>query len=90
MIISTDIQKNLLNSGNIPSLVSTFILITICLFLWIKNIPLNVKTVETAYFWNHEGSYYNAIPYVWKNMKVIKLKEVISVIDLYLVETPYG
>ena len=32
----------------------------------IKNISLDVKTGETAYFLNHEGSYYDSMPYIWK------------------------
>ena len=32
---------------------------------WIKNIAPAVNTGETAYFCNNEGSYYDAIFYVW-------------------------
>ena len=38
----------------------------------IKNIEPAVKTGETAYFRNHEGSYYDAMPFFWKKMTVIK------------------
>ena len=34
--------------------------------VWIKKIAPAVNTGETAYFWNHEGSYYYTMPYVWK------------------------
>ena len=40
---------------------------------WIKNISPDVMTEKTAYFWNHEGSYYDVIRYVWKNTTVIKI-----------------
>ena len=39
---------------------------------WFKKVAPAVKTGETAYFRNHEGSYYNAMPSVWKKMAVIK------------------
>ena len=35
---------------------------------WIKNISPVIKMGETAYFRNHEGSYYDAMPSVWKKM----------------------
>ena len=56
---------------------------------WIKKITPAVKTVETAYFWNHEGSYYDAIPPVWKKTTVIKRREVMYVIDRFTAETPH-
>ena len=31
---------------------------------WTKNIYSDIKAVETAYFHNHEGYYYNVMPYV--------------------------
>ena len=39
---------------------------------WVKKIAPAVRTVETAYFRNHKGCYYDAMPSVWKNMTVIK------------------
>ena len=36
----------------------------------IKKISPSVKTGETAYFRNHEGSDYDAMSSVWKNMSV--------------------
>ena len=39
----------------------------------IQNIASAVKTGEATYFLNHEGSYYDDILSVWKNMTVIKL-----------------
>ena len=81
MIISTAIQ-------NIPAkiLTDSFVAVNLHLrhrlyfSLWIGKIAPDVKTGETAYFRNHEGSYYGAIPYVWKNMTVIKIREVMYVI----------
>ena len=37
---------------------------------YIKNISPDVNMLDTAYFRNHEGSYYDAMPYVWENMYV--------------------
>ena len=37
---------------------------------WINNISPAVDTGETSYFRNHEGSYYDAMSYFWKNMYV--------------------
>ena len=37
---------------------------------WIKKISPAVKTGETSYFCNHEGSYYDAMPSLWKKMSV--------------------
>ena len=39
---------------------------------WINNIVPAVKTGERFYFQNHKGYYYDIMPYVWKNMTVIK------------------
>ena len=71
MIISTAIQ-------NIPDKVWTYSFVAINLHPHhhmtfhdcIKKISTAVKTGETAYFRNHEGSYYDAMPSVWKNMSV--------------------
>ena len=49
-----------------------------------------VRTGKTEYFWNHEGYYYDAMSSVWKNMTVIKLREVLSIIDNFAAETPHG
>ena len=49
-----------------------------------------VKTVETAYFRNHGGCYYYAMLYVWKKKTVIKQRDVMSIIDQFFAETPYG
>ena len=38
----------------------------------IKKIAPYVNMGETEYFRNHEGSYYDAMPYVWENRTVIK------------------
>ena len=90
MIISTDIQKT-------PEKVWTdyFVAVNLhphhCLHFsgWIKNIVPAVKTEETAYFRNHENSYYDAMLYVWKDMTVIKRIEVMYVIDCFTIETPH-
>ena len=57
---------------------------------WINKIAAAVKTGETAYFWNHKGYYYYVMPSVWKNMTVIKRREVMYVIDSFTAETPHG
>ena len=49
----------------------------------IKNISTAVKTGETAYFWNHEGSYYDALTSVWKNMPVPVQREVMCIIERF-------
>ena len=46
---------------------------------WIKNISPAVKTGETEYFLNHEGSYYDAMPYLWKNMSVPIKRELMCI-----------
>ena len=43
----------------------------------------------TDYFWGHKRSCYDAIIYAWKSMTLIKLIEVIYVIYLFILETPY-
>ena len=55
---------------------------------WIKKIAKSVKTGETAYFHNHEGSYYDVMPYIWKNMTLIKKIETKSIIGRFSVDTP--
>ena len=56
---------------------------------WIKNIPSAVNTGETEYFRNHKGSYYDAMPYVSKKMTVIKIRELMYVIDSFTAENPH-
>ena len=51
---------------------------------WIKKISPAVKTGETSYFRNHEGSYYDVMPYVWKKMYVPVQREAICIIDIFL------
>ena len=75
MIISTSMQ-------NIPAKVWTDSFVAVNLHPhhrlyfsdWIKKIAPSVKTGETEYFLNHEGSYYDAMPSFWKEMTVIKIK----------------
>ena len=55
---------------------------------WIKKISPAAKTGETAYFRNHEGSYYDAIPPVWKNISIPVQREVICIIDRCFREAP--
>ena len=56
----------------------------------IKNISPAVKTGETEYFRNHEGSYYDAMPYIWKQMYVPVRREVMCIIDRFFEEAPPG
>ena len=57
---------------------------------WIKKISPVVKTGETAYFRNHEGSYYYAMPSVWKDISVPVRREVTCNIDRFFKEAPSG
>ena len=57
---------------------------------WIKKISPAVKTGETAYFRNHEGSYYDVMPSLWKNMYVTVRREVMCIIDRFFREAPPG
>ena len=91
MIIFTAIQNN-------PSKVWTYSFVAVnlnphhnlSLYVCIKKIVTAVKTGETAYFRNHESSYYDAMTYVCKNMTVIKIIELMYIIGLFTVETPHG
>ena len=82
MVISTDIQ-------NIPGKVCTDSFVTVNLHPhhrmtfheWIKNILPDVKTGETSCFRNHEGSYYDAMPPIWKNISLPVQREVMCIID---------
>ena len=56
----------------------------------IKKISPSAKTGETAYFRNHEGSYYDAMPSAWKNMSVPVQREVMFIIDRFFEEAPPG
>ena len=49
-----------------------------------------MNTGETAYFRNHEGSYYDAMPSLWKNMSVPVRREVMCIIDRFFKEAPPG
>ena len=57
---------------------------------WIKNILPAVKTGETSYFCNHEGSYYDAMPSVCKNMYVPVRREVLCLIGLFFEDNLLG
>ena len=91
MIISTDIQ-------NISAKVRTDSFVAVNLHPhrhmtfsdWIKNISIAFKTLETSYFRNHEGSYYDAMPSVWKKMSVPVRREVMCIIDRFFREAPPG
>ena len=50
---------------------------------WIKKISPDVNTGETEYFRNHEGSYYDSMPSLWKNMYVHVRREVMCIIDRF-------
>ena len=91
MIISTAIQ-------NIPAKVCTdsFVAIKLhphhCITFhdWIKKISPDVKTGETAYFQNHEGSYYDSMSSVWKNMYVPVQIDVMCIIEFFAEEAAPG
>ena len=91
MIISTAIQ-------NIPAKFWTDYFVAVTLHPrhrlyfsgWVKKIAPSINFGETAYFRNHEGSYYYAMMSVWENMTVIKRRELIYVIDRFTAETPHG
>ena len=57
---------------------------------WIKNIAPAVKTGETEYFRNYTGYYYDAMPSIWRNIAVIKIREVMYVIDHFTTDTHHG
>ena len=57
---------------------------------WIKNISPAFKTVETAYFLNHEGTYYDTMSSVWKNISVPFRRELILIIDSFFKEDHPG
>ena len=57
---------------------------------WIKKISPAVETGETAYFRNHEGLYYDAMPSVCKNMSVPVRIEIMCIINRYFREAPPG
>ena len=57
---------------------------------WIKKISPDVKTRDTSYFRNHEGSYYDAMPSAWKKMSVPVQREAMCIIDLFFKEGPPG
>ena len=91
MIVSTAIQnisaKVLTDSFVDINLHTCF---TLYLADWTKNIYSDIKAVETAYFHNHEGYYYNVMPYVWTNTTVIKWNEVVSISYHFVTDTPDG
>ena len=41
--------------------------------------------IPTAYIWNHEGYYYDSMPYVWKNMAIKKI-DVMYIIDCFSID----
>ena len=91
MIISTAIQ-------NIPAKVWRDYFVVVNHFScqhfsfsdWIKNIVPAVKMRDTAYLRNHKESYFDYMPYVWKNITVIKQRELMSIIYRFYAETPHG
>ena len=91
MIIYTAIQK-------FPSKVWTVSFVDVnlhphhCLYYseCIKKIAPAIKTGETAYFRNHEGSYYYVMLFLWKNTTLIKQMDVMSIIYRFAVGTPHG
>ena len=91
MVVSADIQ-------NIPAKVWTFSFVSVNLHPrhrttfhdCIKKILPAIKTGETAYFRNHEGSYYDAVLSVWKDMSVPVRREVMCIIDRFFKGAPPG
>ena len=57
---------------------------------WIKNISPAIKTGETEYFRNHEGSYYDTMPSLWKKMSAHVRRDVMCIIDRFFREAPPG
>ena len=91
MIISIAIQ-------NIPNKVCTYSFVVINLyphhrFSFAECVNMIVPSFRKGYkvyFWNHEESYYDAILYILKILTVIKLRELMSIIDHFTTETPRG
>ena len=87
MIISTTIH-------NIPDKVWTYYFVSVKLHPlhqtnfpnWIKKISPAVNMGETSYFQNREGSYYDEMPYVWKNRTVPFQREVMRIIYCFVEE----
>ena len=85
MVISTAIQ-------NIPAKVFTDYFFSVNLHPhhriifhdWVKKISPDFMTGETEYFQNHEGSYYDAMSSVWKNMSVPIRIEIMCIIDRFV------
>ena len=84
MIVNTAIQK-ISSKLWIDSFVDANLHPCHCFYLYecIKNIASYVKIVETYYFWNYKGSYYDSIQYTWKKMTAIKLREAMPFIDQF-------
>ena len=57
---------------------------------WIRKISPAVKTGETAYFLKHKGSYYDAMPSVWKKMSAPVRREIMCIIERFVEEAPPG
>ena len=55
---------------------------------WMKNISPAVNKGETEYFRNREGSYYDAMPYVSKNMYLPVQRWVMCIIDCFVGVNP--
>ena len=90
MIISIAVQNIPVKVWMIPLLLETFILVTISFYYWIKKISPAVNMGEPAYFYNHEGCYFDTMPSVWKNMRVIEKIEVIFITDFFAAKTYHG
>ena len=54
----------------------------------IEKLSPDVKTVETADFRNHDGSFYNYMPSFWKKTTLMKRRWVIFIINWFDAETP--
>ena len=56
----------------------------------IKKVPLAVNTGDAEHFQSHEGSHYDDILSLWKNMYVPVQREVMFIFDRFVEETPPG
>ena len=94
----TDHHNNLYSHRKIPdkvwtdSFVAVNLHLNLCMIFpdLIKFISPAVKMGDTSYFRNHEGSYYDTMPYIWKQMYVPVRREVMCIIDRFFEEAPPG
>ena len=90
IIISTTIPK--ISKVWIKSFVSINLHLHHCLYfaIWINSIVPSFNTGGKDFLGGFKGSYYDSMPFLFKNITVIKLIEVMSIIDRFFAETPDG